>query len=93
MDNPLKALGNLNQMRKQAQIMQRLLSQESVSIEHKGVYIEMSGDQKIKELTIDGKPDERIAKAIEKAISESQKMAAKKLAGMSGGLGGLLGGN
>lgn len=87
--NPLKALGNLNQMRKQAQKMQEELAKETVEVEENGVSVVMSGDQKIKSLVIDGQPDERVKKVLKKAIEKSQRVAAGKLAGMSGGLGGM----
>ena len=51
----------------------------------------MSGDQKIKELTIDGKDDWRVKEAIAEAIKKSQEIAAQKLTEISGGLQGLLG--
>lgn len=91
MRNPLSQLGDINKMRKQAQMMQRMLAEEEVVVEKNGVKVIMSGDQKIKSLTIDGESASRVKKAVEKAISESQKVAAKKLSGMSGGLGGMLG--
>jgi nucleoid-associated protein EbfC len=86
MKNPLEKLGNLNQMRKQAQVMQKMLAEEEVTVEKNGVKVIMTGDQKIVSLKIDGESAPRVKKAIEKAIKESQKVAAKKMMG-SGGLG------
>ena len=91
MFNPLKGLGDIKKMRDQAMAMQRALSQEEVVVEKNGIRVVMSGDQKLKELTIDGSPDRRIMAAIQEAIRRSQEIAAKKLTQMSGGLGGLLG--
>ena len=65
---------------------------EEVVVERSGVRVVMSGDQKIKELTIDGQEDWRIKEAIAEAIKKSQEIAAHKLTEMSGGLQGLLGG-
>lgn len=79
MFNPLKGLGDLNQLRKQAQAMQQALAAEEVVVEKDGVRIVMSGDQKIKELTIDGEPDVRIAQAVEEALKKTQSIAASKL--------------
>jgi DNA-binding protein YbaB len=90
MQNPLSKLGDLNKLRKQAQQMQQQLSAETVEVEQDGVRIVMSGDQKIREFSIDGAEDTRIRRAVEKAIEESQKIAAQKLAGMSGGFGKML---
>lgn len=92
MFNPFKSLGDLKNMRDQAMKMQQLLSSEEVVVEKNGVKVVMSGDQKIKELTIDGKDDWRVKEAIAEAIKKSQEIAAKKLTEMSGGLQGLLGG-
>lgn len=92
MFNPFKSLGDLKSMRDQAVKMQQILSQEEVVVEKNGVRVVMSGDQKIKELTIDGKDDWRVKEAIAEAIKKSQEIAAKKLTEMSGGLQGLLGG-
>lgn len=92
MFNPLKGLGDLKNMRDQAMKMQQMLAAEQVVVERNGVRVVMTGDQKIKEITIDGQEDWRIKEAISEAIKKSQEIAAKKLAEMSGGLGGLLGG-
>lgn len=78
-------------MRDQAMAMQRALASEEVVVEQNGVRVVMSGDQKIKELVIDGSPDRRVMDTIQEAIRKSQEIAAKKLTQMSGGLGGLLG--
>ncbi|MBI2616771.1 YbaB/EbfC family nucleoid-associated protein [Candidatus Gottesmanbacteria bacterium] len=92
MFNPFKAVGDLKSMRDQAMKMQQVLSQEEVVVEEHGVRVVMSGDQKIKELTIDGKEDWRVKEAVATAIKKSQEIAAKKLTEMSGGIQGLLGG-
>jgi DNA-binding protein YbaB len=91
MFNPLKGLGDLKQMRDQAMQMQKVLSAETVTVEKNGVKVVMSGDQKVKEITIDGQEDWRVKEAVSEAIKKSQEIAAKKLAEMSGGLQGLLG--
>lgn len=92
MFNPFKSLGDLKTMREQALKMQQALSVEEVVVEKNGVRVVMSGDQKIKQLTIDGQEDWRIKEVIGEAIRKSQEIAAKKLTEMSGGLQGLLGG-
>lgn len=92
MFNPFKAVGDLKSMRDQAIRMQQTLAAEVVVVERNGIKIIMSGDQKIKSLTIDGVEDFRIKEVIAEAIRRSQEIAAKKLTEMSGGLQGLLGG-
>lgn len=82
MFNPLKGLGDLNEMRKKAAAMQQALSVEEVTVEKNGVKIIMSGDQKVKEVTVDGKNERRIAQAIEEALKQTQQIAARKLMSM-----------
>ncbi len=92
MRNPLGQIAELKKMRDQAMQIQRLLSAESVEVEKNGVWIKISGDQKIQEIKTNDKSDNDIKEAVNEAIKKSQEIAAKKLAGMQGGLGGLLGG-
>lgn len=92
MNNPFSGLGDLKKMRDQAMQIQKELQQEEVSIEKNGVEILISGDQKIKEISTNGKSDNDIKEAVNEAIKKSQEVAARKLAAMQGGLGGLLGG-
>lgn len=92
MFNPLKGLGDLNQMRKQAMEMQKVLAAERITIDKDGVHIVMTGDQKILEFTIDGmEPEDRVTKTLQEAIKKAQEVAARKLTQISGGLQGLLG--
>lgn len=92
MFNPLKQLGDLNQMRQQAIKIQQELAAESISFDQGNVHIEITGDQKVKILTVNGQTDQNLINAINEAIKKSQELAAGKLQQMSGGLGGLLGG-
>lgn len=84
MFNPLKGLGDLNEMRKKATAMQQALAQEEVVVEKDGVRIVMSGDQKIKEFSIDGMSDDRVKRAFEEALKRTQQIAASKLMSMGG---------
>ena len=86
MFNPFKAVGDLKAMRDQAIKMQQMLAQEEVVIERNGVKVIMSGDQKIKQLIIDGQEDSRIKEALAEAIKKSQEIAASKLTQITGGL-------
>ncbi len=92
MFNPFKTIGDLKSMRDQAVKMQQALATEEVIVERNNVKVVMTGDQKIKELIIDGAEDWRIKEALSEAIKKSQEIAARKLTEMSGGLQGLLGG-
>lgn len=91
MNNPFSQLGDLKKMRDQAMQIQKELQSEEVSIEKNGVEITISGDQKIKEIKVNGKSDNDVKEAVNEAVKKSQEIAAKKLASMQGGLGGLLG--
>ena len=93
-DNLKQGVGQLNDLRKmrdQALQIQRQLAAEEVVLEEQGVRVVMTGDQKIKELTVTGVANQILVDVLNKAIRRSQEIAAKKLQAMSGGLGGLLG--
>lgn len=87
----LKQLGDLKKMRDKAMEIQKQLQQEIIEVEKNGVNIVITGDQKIREIKINGKSDNDVKEAVNEAIKKSQEIAAKKLAAMQGGLGGLLG--
>lgn len=92
MNNPLKALGDINQLRKQAMQMQQQLSQQQIVIEEGDVRVVITGDQRIVEFSVQGVTSDVAVTALNKAIKKSQEMAAAKLQEMTGGLGGMLGG-
>ena len=92
MANPLKALGNLNELRKQAKTMQQELAGEEIRVEEGDVVVVISGDQKIKQFSVQGISSQDAVDVLNKAIKKSQELAAKKLQSMTGGLGGMLGG-
>jgi DNA-binding protein YbaB len=91
MFDKVKQLGELKKMRDQAMQMQKALAEETIEVEESGVKIVMSGDQKVKEIEIEGEGQDRLVEVLNKAIKKSQEVAARKLQEMSGGLGGLLG--
>lgn len=84
-------LGDLKKMRDQAVAIQRQLAAEEVVVEEEGVRVVISGDQKIKQLSVQGISNNVLLEVLNKAIKRSQEVAAKKLQEMSGGLSGLLG--
>lgn len=91
MQNPLKALGDLNKLRQQAKQMQDELSKEEIRIERGDIVVVITGDQKIKHFSVQGVTSEDAVSVLNEAIKKSQESAAKKLQGMTGGLGGMLG--
>lgn len=91
MQNPLKALGDLNQLRQQAKQMQDELSKEEITVEKGDIRVVISGDQKIKHFSVQGITSDDAVNVLNEAIKKSQELAAKKLQNMTGGLGGMLG--
>ena len=89
--NPFGQLGELKKMRDQAMAMQRELQSEIVEVSKRGVYVKISGDQKIIDIKSNDKSDDDIREAVNEAIKKSQEIAAKKLQSMTGGMGGLAG--
>ncbi|MGH7204094.1 MAG: YbaB/EbfC family nucleoid-associated protein [Candidatus Levyibacteriota bacterium] len=87
--NPFGQLGELKKMRDQAMAMQRELQSEIVEVSKRGVYVKISGDQKIIEIKSNEKSDDDIREAVNEAVKKSQEVAAKKLQSMTGGMGGL----
>lgn len=92
MANPLKALGDLNQLRKQAKQMQQELAEEVITIEEGDIVVKIRGDQQFIELSVQGIQSEDVINVLNKAVKKSQELAARKLQSMTGGLGGMLGG-
>ena len=85
MDN-LKQLGDLKKMRDQAMEVQKRLSGIRITIEHKGVTVVMTADQKVQ--SISGEADfGKITEAINEALKQSQKVAADEMKGLMGGMG------
>ncbi len=92
MNNPFKALGDINKLRKQAKQMQDELAAETIRVEEGDIVVEISGAQEIKIFSVQGITSDEAVKVLNKAIKKSQELAAKKLQSMTGGLGGMLGG-
>ncbi len=79
MINPFQGLGDLHKMQQQARQMQDALKQEEVIVEKDGIRVVLRGDQQVKEVTVDGVMDNRIAEAINEAVRKTQELAARKL--------------
>lgn len=85
MDN-LKQLGDMKKMRDQAMEVQKKLGGIKITVEHKGVTVVMTGDQKV--ISIDGDNDfGKITDAVNEALKQSQKVAAEEMKSLMGGLG------
>jgi len=69
--------------------LKKALESELTELEENGVLIKVSGDQKVKFLSINGAENKILVEVINKAMKKSQESAAKKMQDM-GGLEGLL---
>lgn len=99
MFDKFKQLGQLNEMRKKANELQKELEKIIETSEKKGWTVSVTGDQKIRYIKKDGEdrlPDgqdlQELVDLINEAMKKVQKESAKKMMEMGGGLGGLLGG-
>lgn len=82
----LKQLGDLKKMRDQAMEIQKKLSGIKITVEHKGVTVIMTADQKL--VDISGENDlDKVRDAVNEALKQSQKVAAEEMKGMMGGMG------
>lgn len=83
MFNPFKALGDMNELRKQASQIQQALEKEEFTVHNGPVKVVISGNQNVRLVEINGEPNELVKKAVNDAIKKSQQAAAGKLAEMS----------
>lgn len=82
----LKQLGDLKKMRDQAMEVQKRLSGIKITVEHKGVTVVMTADQKV--ISIAGEQDfNKITEAVNEALKQSQKVAAEEMKSLMGGMG------
>jgi len=81
----MKQLGDLKKMRDQAMEIQKKLGTIRITVEHKGVTVVMTADQKL--VSIDGDMDfSKITEAVNEALKESQKVAAEEMKSLMGGM-------
>jgi hypothetical protein len=73
----------------QAFKLKKAVEAEIIEYEEAGIIIKISGDQKIKFLSINGVENKILIEVINKALKKSQEAAAKKMKDM-GGLEGLM---
>ena len=83
MMNPFKMLGDMNQMRKQAAVIQAALEKEEFEVIIGNVLVRITGNQNVKTVEIDGVDQEDVKRAMNDAIKKSQQAAAGKLAELS----------
>jgi len=72
----------------QAYKLKKAIEAESFEIDENGIKVTVTGDQKIKFLSINGVENRILVDTINKAMKKSQEMAAKRMKDM-GGLEGL----
>jgi hypothetical protein len=72
----------------QAFKLKKAVEAEIIEVEENGVRVAVSGDQKIKFLSVNGAENKVLVEVINKAMKKSQETAAKKMKDM-GGLEGL----
>jgi len=72
----------------QAYKLKKAVEAETIEVEENGVKVTVSGDQKIKFLSVNGMENKVLVDTINKAMKKSQEQAAKRMKDM-GGLEGL----
>lgn len=92
MFDKFKQLGQLNDMRKKANELQKELEKIIQTLEKGGWQVSVTGDQKIRYIKKDGEDLHELVDLINEAMKKVQKESAKKMMEMGGGLSGLLGG-
>ena len=85
MDN-IKQLGDLKKMRDQAMEVQKKLAAIKITIEHKGVIVVMTADQKMQSISGNMEPNS-VTEAVNEALKQSQKVAADEMKPLMGGMG------
>ncbi len=91
MFNPLKQVGELNELRKQAMALQNALKQIIINEQKGRAEVELSADMKIHSVKVNGEEMNDLKDCLNDAMEKAQKRAAQKMQEM-GGLGNLLGG-
>ncbi|MBQ6437808.1 hypothetical protein IJJ12_00305 [bacterium] len=88
--NIFQQAGDVMKLRKQALEIQKQLAAQETIVEENGIRVIISGDQKIKEFSVEGVMSQDAVNALNKAIKQSQEAAAKSMQQM-GSLNDLLG--
>ena len=90
MFNPLKGLGEVNELRKQAMALQNALKQIIINEQKGRAELELSADMKIHSVKLNGEEYNDLKDALNEAIDKAQKKAAQKMQEL-GGFGGMFG--
>jgi len=86
MFDKLKQAGKLNKLRAQAMKLKKALAGEEIVVEEGAIKVVITGDQKFKDVVINGQRNKALVDALNKSIKKSQKIAAQKMRSMEGGL-------
>lgn len=89
--NLFQQAGDVMKLRKQAAAIQKELANQTTIVEENGIKVVLTGDQKIKEFSVEGVMSQDAVNVLNKAIKQSQEEAAKQMQGMTGQLSELLG--
>jgi DNA-binding protein YbaB len=89
--NIFQQAGDMMKLRKQAAEMQKKLAAQETVIEEKGIRVIITGDQKIKEFSVEGVMSQDAVNVLNKAIKQSQDQAAQAMQANMGDLSELLG--
>ncbi len=84
----LKQMGDLKKMRDQAMEVQKRLAGIKITVEHKGVTVVMTADQKVVSISGDNDLD-KVTEAVNEALKQSQKVAAEEMKTLMGGFPGM----
>ncbi len=86
MGNPLKMLGDLNKLRKQATQTQKELDKTEIVVEEGDFRVVITASQKIKSFSVQGVESKEAVDVLNKAIKQSQKIASEKVKELMGDL-------
>jgi DNA-binding protein YbaB len=90
--NIFQQAGDMMKLRSQAMAIQKQLAQQELTLEENGIKVTVTGEQRIKEFSVEGVASQDAVNVLNKAIKKSQEQAAKQMQGMTGDLSALLGG-
>lgn len=70
----------------QAMKIKKALESQVMTLEEDGIVVEVTGDQKIKKLVVNGTENMRLVEILNKALKKSQESSAKMMQDMGMGL-------
>lgn len=90
MFNNIKQFGSQGAAAAKMAMLQMKIKNKKIEIVEGDVKVTVTGDGKLKQLTVDGKDSGEVVKAINAAISKAQAFAAEEMKGAMGDLSQLL---